>query len=149
MKRFEMYLDTSIYGMIITVRHGLSGYPIPSLLRVDTVTNTQKYLSLYDPAIVSIEPLNQQEAKLTFASPFTGYIRFYEADVTDLLQRILDLEDDVSYIYKQLDLRVVTTRWTQMNSYHDTQIQDLTNQITELKGQIELLNNRLNSLEDE
>jgi len=148
MKKFEMYLDTSSQGMIITVTHRLNGTPLISMLRFNDQTNQTTYMSLYDSCIASIEALNDQEIKISFANAFKGFVRLYEADLTDYFTRLVDVEDDIYHLYKGLDHRATMSKFSQMSNYFDAQIKQLSDKITDLTNQLNLSNERINQLEN-
>ncbi len=148
-RQYEQYIDTSIHGSVVIVDHNLEAYPIVSFLRVTDPgleEEKQTLISLFDPILTELEVLNHNQVKVTFSGLFTGYFRAFKGDVQDIGSRLDDIEEDVDFIYDQLDTRVLTNRWAQMNALRDSQIADLKALITEQAVKFETLKNRVDRL---
>jgi hypothetical protein len=148
-RQYEQYVDTALVGLTSPIDHYLDGYPFASLLRIeDPGLPTEKHtlISLYDPVVAEIEVLNSNQIKITFSAPFTGYVRFFLGDSTDLVSRTNELQADIDFIYGQLDERVMTTRWMQMNALRDNQLSTLKAELDALKASHESLKNKVDRL---
>lgn len=146
-KQFNYYIDTNaLETLAVTVTHNLGSTPIINMTSVNTVSDDETYLSIYNPIIVSVEVVDPNNTLVTFSGAFTGWFRAIAGDLNDSQMEFINIKNDVNFIFKQLDLRATGSRLTQLGELFTVQMQGIQSQLAAMTVQLTTLTNRVNNL---
>lgn len=142
---YSQYIDTDVNGLIVTITHNLSTLPYVSFVKLGAGDKLTA-ISIYDPIFTEIEYLNLNEIKVTFSGTFKGHFRGLAGDETDLQADILDVQEDVNFLYERLKAFPSDSKFKQINALRDAQHSDLSARVDALSTALTSLKNRVDSL---
>lgn len=146
--RYNKYIDTAVDGFIFDLEHNLqTAQPLVFFFEPVGLSDLRS-VSLYDSRIASVESKGQNITRISFNSPYQGYLSLVDIKnlKPDMDSRVSKVETSLTNAIQQQKNFVTLSQWKEVNNLLDQENQELKDAIAALQTQIDSLRMEIENL---